>query len=131
MITINKLSLQFGRKHIFRDVSARINNQDRIGLIGVNGTGKSTLLKMIIGTVETDYGVITKSKHDTIGYLPQEIASLPPERTIYQEAESSFSDTLKLQSEMDQINHELASCEPSSTKNRSTAGKTGRNTTPS
>jgi len=47
MITINDLSLQYGEKHIFRHVSNRINNKDRIGLVGVNGTGKSTLLKMI------------------------------------------------------------------------------------
>ncbi|MEN8142634.1 MAG: ABC-F family ATP-binding cassette domain-containing protein [Thermodesulfobacteriota bacterium] len=114
MITINKLSLQYGKKHLFKDVSARINNQDRIGLAGVNGTGKSTLLKMITGSIETDFGVITKSKHATIGYLPQEVASLPPERTIYQEAESSFSDTLKLQSELEQLNQELASCDPDS-----------------
>ena len=114
MITINKLSLQYGKKHIFKDISARINNQDRIGLAGVNGTGKSTLLKMITGTIETDYGVITKSKHATIGYLPQEIASLPPDQTIYQEAESSFGDTLKLQNELERINHELAACKPDS-----------------
>jgi ATPase subunit of ABC transporter with duplicated ATPase domains len=84
MITINKLSLQYGRKHIFKDVSARINNQDRIGLVGVNGTGKSTLLKMIHGSIETDFGVIAKSKYATVGYLPQEIESLPADRTIYQ-----------------------------------------------
>ncbi|MDT8334347.1 MAG: ABC-F family ATP-binding cassette domain-containing protein [Desulfurivibrionaceae bacterium] len=110
MITINKLSLQYGNKHIFKEVSVRINNQDRIGLVGVNGTGKSTLLKMIAGEIETDYGVVTRSKNDTIGYLPQEIASLPADRTIYQEAESSFGDTLNLQKEVDRINNELAAC---------------------
>ena len=114
MITINKLSLQYGDKHIFKEVSGRINNQDRIGLVGVNGTGKSTLLKMIAGDIETDYGVITRSKNATIGYLPQEVASLSEERTIYQEAESSFGDTLELQKELDRINHELAACDPNS-----------------
>lgn len=114
MITINKLSLQYGNKHIFKEVSGRINNQEHIGLIGVNGTGKSTLLKMIVGEIETDYGVITKSRLATIGYLPQEVADMPAERTIYQEAESSFGDTLKLQQDLDEINHELAACAPES-----------------
>ncbi|MFO7607432.1 MAG: ATP-binding cassette domain-containing protein [Desulfurivibrionaceae bacterium] len=114
MITINKLSLQYGEKHIFKEVSGRINNQDRIGLVGVNGTGKSTLLKMIAGEIETDPGVITRSKNDTIGYLPQEVASLPADRTLYQEAESAFGDTLNLQKEVDWINHKLAVCSPDS-----------------
>ena len=114
MISINKLSLQFGRKHIFKDVSARINNQDRIGLVGVNGTGKSTLLRMITGDIETDYGVIVRSKTATVGYLPQEIASLPPDRTIYQEAEASFEGILEMQAELDRINHVLTACAPDS-----------------
>lgn len=110
MITINKLSLQYGNKHIFKEVSGRINNQDRIGLVGINGTGKSTLLKMIAGEIETDFGVITKAKMATIGYLPQEVASFPANRTIYQEAEASFGDTLRLQKELHRINQELAAC---------------------
>jgi ATP-binding cassette subfamily F protein 3 len=114
MITINKLSLQYGDKHIFKEVSSRINNQERIGLVGVNGTGKSTLLKMIAGEIETDHGVITKPKHATIGYLPQEVASMPADRTIYQEAESAFGDTLGIQQELERINHELTSCDPDS-----------------
>jgi ATP-binding cassette subfamily F protein 3 len=114
MITINKLSLQYGNKHIFKEVSARINNQDRIGLVGINGTGKSTLLKMIAGEIETDFGVITKAKMATIGYLPQEVASFPEDRTIYQEAEASFGDTLRLQAELKRINHEMAAIAPDS-----------------
>ena len=114
MITINKLILQYGNKHIFKEVSGRINNQDHIGLIGVNGTGKSTLLKMIVGEIETDYSVITKSRLATIGYLPQEVAEMPADRTIYQEAESSFGDTLKLQQDLDEVNHQLAACAPES-----------------
>ncbi len=125
MITINKLSLQYGEKHIFKEVSGRINNQDRIGLVGVNGTGKSTLLKMIAGEIETDHGVITKSKNDTIGYLPQEVATLPADRTLYQEAESAFGDTLNLQKEVDRINHELAACAPDSPEIASLLGQQG------
>jgi len=114
MITINNLNLQYGKKHLFKDVSAMINDQDRIGLAGVNGAGKSTLLKMIAGIVETDHGVITKSKQATIGYLPQEIASMPAGRTVYQEAESAFADTLLVKKELELLNHELAASDPSS-----------------
>lgn len=114
MITINKLSLQYGTKHLFKEVSGRINKQDRIGLAGINGTGKSTLLKMIIGEIETDYGVITKSKLATVGYLPQEVASFPADRTLYQEAESSFGDALKIQQQLEQLNHDLAASAPDS-----------------
>ena len=93
MITINKLSLQYGNKHIFKDVSGRINNQDHIGLNGVNGTGKSTLLKMIVVEIETDYGVINKSRLATIGYLHQEMADMPHGQTIATEAASYCRDT--------------------------------------
>jgi ATP-binding cassette subfamily F protein 3 len=111
MITINNLSLQYGDKHLFREVSGRINPQERIGLVGVNGAGKSTLLKMIAGQIETDFGVIVKSRQATIGYLPQEVSGLEPGRTLYQEAESSFGDTMRFQAELEEINRLLAECD--------------------
>jgi ATP-binding cassette subfamily F protein 3 len=114
MITINNLSLQYGDKHLFREVSGRINPHERIGLVGVNGAGKSTLLKMIAGQIETDFGVIVKSRQATIGYLPQEVSGLAPGRTLYQEAETSFGDTLRFQAELEEINRQLAECDPHS-----------------
>ena len=114
MISINDLNLQYGKKHIFKQVSARINDQDRIGLIGVNGTGKSTLLQIIGGYSETDPGVITKSKHATTGYLPQEIISFEKGQTLYQEVESAFASILAMQVELEKINRQLASTDPSS-----------------
>ncbi len=114
MLQINNLSLQFGDKHLFKDITARLNDQDKIGLIGVNGTGKSTLLKMLTGQIETDFGVISKSKQSTIGYLPQEITSFPPGRTLYQEAETAFAHLLQIKSKLDTINNQLASTDPQS-----------------
>ncbi len=112
MITINDLSLQYGDKHIFKNISARISRKDRIGLMGVNGTGKSTLLKLLAGETETDPGVITFPKGElktTIGYLPQEIAPVKPGRTLVEEARQAFSHLLKKQQELEEIYLELGS----------------------
>jgi len=114
MLQINKLSLQYGNKHLFKDVSARLNEANHVGLVGVNGTGKSTLLKMMVGTVETDFGVISKSKKATIGYLPQEIEGISPNRTLMQEAETAFEDLLKLQKTLNKINEQLGHADPQS-----------------
>lgn len=114
MLSINNLNLQFGKKHLFKNISASINELEKIGLIGVNGTGKSTLLKMLAGITETDHGVITRSKRATIGYLPQEIDSFPPGRSIYQEAESAFAHLIQVQKDLEDINHQLGSTNPQS-----------------
>ena len=108
MITINNLNIQYGKKHLFKDVSARINNGDRIGLIGVNGTGKSTLLKLIAGINESDSGVIVRGRQTTIGYLPQEISSFESGRTLYREAETAFAPLLAKQRQLEEINGKLS-----------------------
>ena len=114
MLQINNLILQYGDKHLFKDISVRLNGQDRVGLVGVNGTGKSTLLKMMVGNIETDFGVITKSKQATIGYLPQELEAFAPGRTLRQEAESAFEHLLGLERELEQINNQLGISDPQS-----------------
>ncbi|MBA3013625.1 MAG: ABC-F family ATP-binding cassette domain-containing protein [Proteobacteria bacterium] len=114
MLQITNLSLQYGNKHLFKEIFVRLNRADRVGLVGVNGTGKSTLLKMMVGDVETDFGVITRSKQATIGYLPQEIDQFPPGRTLYQEARTAFDHLLTLQDELHRINQALGHEEPTS-----------------
>ncbi len=114
MLQINNLSLQYGEKYIFKDVSARLTAQDRVGLVGVNGTGKSTLLKMMVGQIETDFGIITKSKRATIGYLPQEIEGFTSGRTLLQEAKTAFSHLLSIQQQLDHINEQLGMTDPQS-----------------
>ncbi|MBU0728683.1 MAG: ABC-F family ATP-binding cassette domain-containing protein [Proteobacteria bacterium] len=109
MIIINDLNLQYGNKYIFKELSARIGEQDRIGLVGVNGTGKSTLLKIIAGIQETDFGVVTRSRHATIGYLPQEITAFPSGRSLYEEAESAFGNIIEMQNRLEEINLRLSS----------------------
>ena len=114
MLQITNLTLQFGNKHLFKEISVRLNRADRVGLVGVNGTGKSTLLKMMVGEIETDFGVITRSKQATIGYLPQEIDPFPAGRTLYEEARTAFDHLLSLQDELTRINEALGHEDPQS-----------------
>ena len=112
MISINNLDIQYGKKHLFNDLSARVNNGDRIGLVGVNGTGKSTLFKILAGLMETDAGVVVRSKRSSIGYLPQEISKFKAGRTVYQEAETAFAAILAAQKKLEGINIKLGEMDP-------------------
>jgi ATP-binding cassette subfamily F protein 3 len=112
MLTINNLDIIYGDKHLFNNVSARINDNDRIGLVGVNGTGKSTLLKVICNIIETDPGVVNRPKRFSVAYLPQEATALDTGRTIYQEAENAFAEALVLQHDLDEVNCQLAAVSP-------------------
>ena len=114
MLSINKLNIQYGKKHLFRDVSVCVHPRDRIGLVGVNGAGKSTLLKIMAGIIETDQGVVTRAKLTKTGYLPQEIASVVSGRTLYKEAETAFVEILSLKSELDETNSRLHDVDPDS-----------------
>ncbi|WP_456385403.1 ABC-F family ATP-binding cassette domain-containing protein [Desulfolithobacter sp.] len=108
MLSINNLNLQYGRKHLFRDVSVQIHDGDRIGLAGVNGAGKSTLLKIMVGEMETDPGIVSRASWFTVAYLPQEITIELTSRSLYDEAETAFADVLSFQAEMEQIGERLA-----------------------
>lgn len=108
MLSINNLNLQYGNKHLFRDVSAQVHHDDRIGLVGVNGTGKSTLLGIMCGLQETDPGIVNRASWFTVAYLPQEVSFAPGKRTLYEEAESAFGDILKRQKDLELVNEQLA-----------------------
>ncbi len=108
MLSINNLSLQYGSKHIFRDVSAQIHDGDRIGLAGVNGTGKSTLLKIMCGDLEVDPGVVSRASWFTVAYLPQEVTIDLGSCTLFDEAESAFDEALAHQREFEAIGQQLA-----------------------
>ncbi len=108
MLSINNFSLQYGAKHIFRGISAQVHAGERIGLVGVNGTGKSTLLKIMCGAQETDPGVVSRASWFTVAYLPQEITLELDNRSLYEEAETAFDDILAHQQEVEQIGEQLA-----------------------
>jgi ATP-binding cassette subfamily F protein 3 len=107
MLTINHLDIRYGEKHLFKDISTVVHPGDRIGLVGVNGTGKSTLMKIMAEEIAADDGVVSKSKHFTVGYLPQEPALLSSQRSLYEEALQSFGELLELQKEADRLHAEL------------------------
>lgn len=108
MLTVSNISIRFGAKKLFEDVSFIINARDRIGLVGSNGTGKSTLLKILTGLQEADSGEINKSKHVTVDYLPQEGLHFTS-KTLYEEVYSSLTDVNALKSEIDEVTQELSS----------------------
>jgi ATP-binding cassette subfamily F protein 3 len=114
MLSVNDLNLQYGSKHIFRDVAAQVHTGDRIGLAGVNGTGKSTLLKIMCGEQETDPGTVSRASWFSVAYLPQEVTLDLGSRTLFEEAESAFDDVLAQQEELEQISEELSLLDQSS-----------------
>src|SRR4029077_17214789 len=75
MLTVSQLGKSFSGRTLFDDVSLQVNRGDRIGLVGPNGVGKSTLFSLILGEVSADTGQITIEKNATIGFLPQETAA--------------------------------------------------------
>lgn len=107
MILIDKLSVEFGVKPLFTDVSYVINRHDRIALVGKNGAGKSTMLKIIAGLQQPTSGRVSKPKDLSIGYLPQ-VMVLSDSLTVRQETEKAFSDTITLEQHLDSLNQQLA-----------------------
>jgi len=114
MLSVNHLDIRYGEKHLFKDVSIQVHGGNRIGLVGVNGAGKSTLLKIMAGIAGTDDGVVTRAKHFTIGYLPQESSELFSERSLYDEAETAFAPLLALQAEAADLHERLREMDPHS-----------------
>ena len=107
MISIENLRVEFSAKPLFAGVSYVINVRDRIALVGKNGAGKSTMLKIIAGLQQPTGGVVAIPRETTIGYLPQ-VMKITDERTVRQEAELAFSHIQDMQDEMERINRQLA-----------------------
>ena len=96
MVSINEITVNFGGRTLFEEISFLINKQDRIGLAGRNGAGKSTMLKIIAGEQGCDSGEVTKPNSCTIGYLPQDMTHQPG-KTIFDETASAFTEVQMLE----------------------------------
>lgn len=107
MISIEGLSVEFGGNPLFDDITYVINKKDRIALVGKNGAGKSTMLKIIAGLQQPTSGMVNIPKDMTIGYLPQQM-QISDSRTVMKEAEQAFAHIFELRSRIDRMNRELS-----------------------
>jgi ATP-binding cassette subfamily F protein 3 len=111
MIQLSSAGKRFGPKVLFQNLDWMISAKERAGLVGANGTGKSTLLK-VLGSLESlDYGQITFMKGLTAGYLPQDGLTLSG-RTVFNECMSVFSDVRDIEREMEELTHRMAELDP-------------------
>ena len=107
MVSVDNLKVEFGVTPLFDEVSYVINKRDRIALVGKNGAGKSTMLKILAGLQAPTSGVVAMPKEITVGYLPQ-VMILSDTRTVMQEAESAFEHLFEIQKNLERMNQQLA-----------------------
>ena len=107
MISVESLKVEFGVKPLFSGVSFVINERDRIALVGKNGAGKSTMLKILCGMQKPTEGVVAVPNGCTIGYLPQ-VMILQDDTTVKEEAQKAFADIRKMAARIDEMNRQLA-----------------------
>ncbi len=105
-ISINSLSVEFSAKSLFDNISYIINPKDRIALVGKNGAGKSTMLKIIAGLQKPTSGNVAMPRDTTVGYLPQHI-NVSDTSSVIDEVRSAFSHVDKMRARLDEINNEL------------------------
>ncbi|GIK68762.1 MAG: ATP-binding cassette domain-containing protein [Bacteroidetes bacterium] len=106
MIGVNNLTVNFGERFLFNDVTLIINKQDRIGLVGRNGAGKSTLLKILAGVYHSHSGSVSFPTGTSIGYLPQDMDFVSG-KTVIDETRSAFTEVQELEKQLEKINTEL------------------------
>lgn len=107
MLNIHDLHVSFGGEPLFEEITFRLNAGNRVGLIGKNGAGKSTMLKVISGDILADQGSLAIEKDVSIGFLRQDIDFVMG-RTVLEEAYTAFAKARSIESQMDDINHQLA-----------------------
>jgi len=107
MISIEGLTVEFGVKPLFKDVSFVINERDRIALVGKNGAGKSTMLKILCGLQKPTSGTVSVPNDLTIGYLPQ-VMKLSDDTTVKEETRKAFADKTKMEEKLKKMEQEMA-----------------------
>jgi len=122
MLQLSAAGKRFGPKLLFEDANWLITPDERTGLVGGNGTGKSTLLKLLAGLETLDYGELTRVKGMTIGYLPQDGLALSG-KTVFAECLSVFDHLHALEREAEEITHTLSTADPGSREYRAAADR--------
>ena len=107
MVSINNLSVEFSAKSLFDNISYVINRKDKIALVGKNGAGKSTMLKIIAGLQQPTSGTVSAPQDVTIGYLPQQM-EISDTLTVIEEVRKAFSHVDEMKARLDRLNNELA-----------------------
>lgn len=106
MISVEGLKVEFGIKPLFKDVSFIVNDGDRVALVGKNGAGKSTMLKILAGIQTPSEGKVSLSNDTTVGYLPQ-VMNLQDSTTLCEETRKAFADVDKLKAKVDALQREM------------------------
>ncbi|HAP01547.1 MAG TPA: glycosyl transferase family 2, partial [Bacteroidetes bacterium] len=106
MINVNGIAISHGGEYLFSDVTFLINDRDRIGLVGRNGTGKSTILKILAGMISTDEGSIAFPRECTIGYLQQDL-TFKSGRTVFEETASALEEIKRLEARVHDLTEKV------------------------
>ena len=107
MISVENLTVEFGVRPLFKDVNFVVNDHDRIALVGKNGAGKSTMLKILCGLQRPTSGVVNVPNETTIGYLPQ-VMKLSDDTTVREETRKAFAGHVKMKARIDRMQQEMA-----------------------
>ena len=107
VLSVQSLSKSFGALDLFSDITFSIPHKGRVGLVGPNGVGKTTLLRIIVGEEEASGGMVNRAHGVQVGYLPQE-AKLSAEHSLWQECVSVFQPLLDRQAELHRLEEQMA-----------------------
>ncbi|MBC3538185.1 ribosomal protection-like ABC-F family protein [Rufibacter sediminis] len=107
MISINNLNFHFGSRTLYEDANLHIKPKDKIGLVGLNGTGKSTLLRLLVGEYRPDGGSIQMGREITLGFLNQDLLSYDTHESILNVAMQAFEEAIQLQHKIDEVLHQM------------------------
>src|SRR5690554_196519 len=107
MISVDGLTVEFGGTTLFKNISYAINEQDKIALMGKNGAGKSTMLKILAGVRQPSAGRVSAPEGTVIAYLPQHLMT-EDGRTVFEETAQAFAQVNNMQAEIEHLNEQLA-----------------------